>query len=144
MQTSCISFSIGSSDYSKSIGVIVRLNNQVLFEQQHLTELVNFSHNISDEPGEHELEIQLINKKLEHTKIDQQGNLTEDVVLEITNLAFDGLYLTNILSKVAEYHHSYNGNSKEFVDKFFGVMGCNGTVKIKFTTPIYIWLLENL
>ena len=42
------------------------------------------------------------------------------------------------------YRHDYNGTTDPFDDEFYGEMGCNGTVSLKFTTPIYLWLLENL
>jgi len=46
--------------------------------------------------------------------------------------------------KLAQYQHDFNGTGNPTIDKFYGEMGCNGTVSLKFTTPIYLWLLENM
>mgnify|MGYP003352455181 CR=1 FL=1 len=42
------------------------------------------------------------------------------------------------------YRHDYNGTGQPTEDNFFGVLGCNGTVELRFTTPIYLWLLEHM
>jgi len=44
----------------------------------------------------------------------------------------------------ATYTHNFNGTQAETTDKFYGEMGCNGTVSLRFTTPIYLWLLETM
>jgi hypothetical protein len=45
---------------------------------------------------------------------------------------------------VAKYQHDFNGTGKLTTQNFYGELGCNGTVSLKFSTPIYIWLLENM
>ena len=59
-------------------------------------------------------------------------------------LAFDEIELKQIFIDHAVYTHNFNGTQTEIQDKFYGEMGCNGTVSFKFTTPVYLWLLENL
>jgi hypothetical protein len=50
-----------------------------------------------------------------------------------------------MFSEQAEYHHDCNGTAQQVIlDKFYREMGCNGTVSLKFTTPVYLWLLENM
>ena len=49
-----------------------------------------------------------------------------------------------MLVEQAVYTHDFNGTQPEIEDTFFGEMGCNGTVSLRFTTPIYLWLLENM
>ena len=51
-----------------------------------------------------------------------------------------GLIVTN----KSEYVHDFNGTSEVVTDKFYSNMGCNGTVTLEFTTPFYLWLLENM
>jgi hypothetical protein len=41
------------------------------------------------------------------------------------------------------YFHNNNGYSKPVVGQFFRQLGCNGTVKFEFSTPGYVWLMEN-
>jgi len=44
----------------------------------------------------------------------------------------------------AVYVHDFNGTGKFVNKQFFGEMGCNGTVELKFSSPFYLWLLENM
>lgn len=144
MQTSCISFLIKSSNYDMPLGVRILLDDQVLTEHHHLREPINFEQEINDDIGDHVLQIELFNKTAEHTRIDQQGNILEDVLLEIVDISVDGINLENIMPEISKYCHNNNGNSDFVEEKFYGAMGCNGSVKIPFSTPIYLWLLENL
>jgi len=49
-----------------------------------------------------------------------------------------------MFTELATYTHDFNGTKELTQEKFYGVMGCNGTVSLKFATPIYLWLLENM
>jgi hypothetical protein len=49
-----------------------------------------------------------------------------------------------VLLNKAVYTHDFNGSQPPVDDKFFGDLGCNGTVSLKFTAPTYLWLLENM
>ena len=94
--------------------------------------------------GEHTLKLILKNKTAAHTKIDEQGNILSDATLAISNLAFDEIKLGHMVTKLATYDHDFNGTKAPVQDQFYGEMGCNGTVSLGFTTPIYLWLLENM
>jgi hypothetical protein len=83
-------------------------------------------------------------KTTEHTKIDEQGAIVSDACLTVSNLAFDEIELKQIFIDHAVYTHNFNGTQTEIQDKFYGEMGCNGTVSFKFTTPICLWLLEHM
>ena len=93
---------------------------------------------------EHELRLVLKNKTTAHTQVDEHGNIVSDVRLQITDMAFDEIQLRNILAEQAVYTHDFNGTGKETEDKFYGELGCNGTVSLKFATPMYLWLLEHM
>ena len=84
------------------------------------------------------------NKTTDHTQIDEHGTIIQDAVIKINNLCFDEIELGQVFIDHAEYVHDFNGTKNIITDKFYGEMGCNGTVSLKFTTPIYIWLLENM
>ena len=99
---------------------------------------------INDDEAEHVLRFVMKNKKPEHTKIDEQGNIIQDACITITDLAFDELTLGYIFTKLASYTHDTNGTAEEAGYKFFGEMGCNGTVRLEFNTPIYLWYLEHM
>jgi len=119
------------------------LDDTVVFEQT-ITEPTKFYHTLSDDEAAHELKFVLNNKKPEHTKIDSEGNIVEDACVIINDLEFDAIALGQIVPEIAMYEHDFNGTGQPTQDKFYSHMGCNGTVSLKFNTPIYLWLLENM
>ena len=142
--TALISCSINTTDVLAKLGIEVWLNDQQLLNQDHVSELIEFKCNLPEDDAEHELRFVMKNKTVDYTKIDDQGNIIADACLTITNLAFDEIELKQIFINHAVYTHDFNGSQAEIQDKFYGDMGCNGTVSLKFSTPIYLWLLENM
>jgi hypothetical protein len=109
-----------------------------------VTEEKQISMEIPDDDSEHELRFILKNKTAEHTQVDEAGNIISDSTLAITDLAFDEIKLGYIATALTVYTHDFNGTAEESQHKFYSEMGCNGTVNLKFTTPLYLWLLENM
>tara|TARA_R110000796_G_scaffold132129_1_gene247627 strand:- start:404 stop:835 length:432 start_codon:yes stop_codon:yes gene_type:complete len=139
-----ITFNLDSSDYTAQLGFDVLLNNNLVFTTEHVTELTTVAVDIDDIDAEHELKFVLKNKTQAHTQVDQQGNILNDAMLSISNIAFDEVRLTHVFFEQTVYNHDMNGSQALTKHKFFGNMGCNGYVSLKFTTPFYIWLLENM
>ena len=142
--TALISCSIGTTDVSANLGIEVWLNDQQILNQEHVAELIEFKYEFPDDDAEHELRFVMKHKTTEHTKIDEQGIIVTDACLTVSKLAFDEIELKQIFIDHAVYTHDFNGSQAEIQTKFYGDMGCNGTVSLKFTTPIYLWLLENM
>jgi hypothetical protein len=139
-----IGFEISTTDPAAELGIRVYLNGTAVHENSHVKESYNFSHTISNDEGEHELAIEMFGKLPGHTTIDEAGNILKDAMLTVKNVEFDGLDVSNIVQVVGEYHHDFNGTQAVTVQKFYSNLGCNGTVKLKFSTPVYLWLLENM
>lgn len=99
---------------------------------------------IIDENAEHEIVFELLEKQPSHTRINEQGEIVQDAVITINNFMIDNIDVTDIFFSLSQYQHNFNGNGNSVVEKFYGTMGCNGTVTLKFSTPIYLWLLENM
>jgi len=76
--------------------------------------------------------------------IDDQGNIIKDVVVEIVDISFDDVELGQIFYDKTFYYHDLNGTKDPVEDRFFGTMGCNGKVRLDFSSPVFIWLLENM
>jgi hypothetical protein len=76
--------------------------------------------------------------------VDESGVIVKDACLIISDLAFDEIALGHIVTEKSVYIHDFNGNDSLTQHKFFSQMGCNGVVSLKFTTPMYLWLLENM
>jgi hypothetical protein len=120
------------------------IDNQKLFDQAHVQESHKFSTDLLDDDGEHELRFVLKNKLSEHTQVDADNKIISDARISVSNIEFDGIALNQLVPDLAEYQHNFNGTGELSTHKFYGELGCNGTVTLKFTTPIYIWMLENM
>ena len=142
--TALISCSINTTDVLAKLGIEVWLNDQQLLNQDHVSELIEFKCNLPEDDAEHELRFVMKNKTVDYTKIDDQGNIIADACLTITNLAFDEIELRQLVVDQAVYTHDFNGTQEKTQTKFYSEIGCNGTVSLKFTTPIYLWLLEHM
>ena len=135
---------IAPTDPKVSLGLEIWLDQHKFFDQDHIDQTYQIEYEISDDDGDHELRFVLKNKQSDHTQVDADGNILSDAVLSITDMRFDEINCDYLISTLAKYHHDYNGSQDPVVDKFYGSIGCNGTVTLKFSTPIYIWLLENM
>jgi len=144
MDTANISFIIDTTDGTAQLGIEIWIDQVCVHQIDHVTEHYHFSHVMSDEDGEHELKILLKGKTLDHTEIDDQGNITKDALISISNIQVDEIDIVQIFHARAQYHHDFNGSQAPVTDKFHRYMGCNGAVTFKFSTPIYLWLLENM
>jgi hypothetical protein len=146
MTTENISFTcqVQSTNNAIPLGLRVTLDQVTIFETAHVTESVQIEHELSDTDGEHELTFEMFGKLPEHTKITETGEIVSDALLEISNVSLDGIDLDQIFQPLAVYHHDFNGSQAPADHKFHRHMGCNGTVTLKFTTPVYLWLLENM
>lgn len=139
-----IACQIDTSDATACLGLEIRLDNTTIFNSEHIRESVKFVYDLADDDGEHVLEFVMKNKTDTHTKIDEQGNIIKDARLIISDLAFDEIALNQMFVNQAVYTHNFNGTQAQTQTKFYGEMGCNGTVSLEFTTPIYLWLLEHM
>jgi hypothetical protein len=123
----------------------VTLDNHVMFDGEVSCEKHTLTHQFNDDDeAEHVLEIEMSGKLPEHTKISESGEILDDRVITVRDLTFDGIALGHLFYEVSKYHHDFNGTGDPTVEDFFGTMGCNGRVELRFTTPIYLWLLESM
>jgi hypothetical protein len=144
MNTIPLEFDIGTTNADSALGVRISVDNTVIYDTAHVTETYHFSHDLSDEDGEHELCIELYGKLPEHTQINEIGEIVKDSLISIDNIMLDGISIDQISRSLIKYSHDFNGSQSAIVDEFYGSMGCNGHARLQFTTPIYLWLLENM
>ena len=142
MNNITLEFDINTTNADAALGAKVSLDGAVLYNNSHVTGSYHFSHEISDDDGDHELSIEMYGKLPQHTKILESGEIVEDSLLLINNIKIDGIDFDQLAQNWVEYHHDFNGTQSPTVDKFFNTMGCNGQSILKFRTPIYLWLLE--
>jgi hypothetical protein len=138
---SCI---LDTTNPTAPLGFEAWVNDQKFFDTDHVQAQQQIVVEIADDDTEHELRFVLKNKTSDHTQVDADGNIVSDARLIISNLTFDEIRLGHMVTEQAVYTHDFNGTGQLIQDKFYGEMGCNGTVSLKFTTPIYLWLLEHM
>jgi hypothetical protein len=90
------------------------------------------------------IEFELSEKTAAHTGIDESDEITHDELVTISAVSIDEIELGHLLTEKAVYQHNFNGSQPMTEVQFFGAMGCNGVVRFEFSSPFYLWLLENM
>lgn len=143
--TVTISCILNTTDPAATLGFEAWVNDTKFIDVEHVQNAQPVSIEIPDDSdGEHELRFILKNKTAEHTKLDAENRLISDAKLTVTDLTFDGIKLGHKLTELAVYNHDFNGTGSMTQEKFYSELGCNGTVSLKFSTPLYLWLLEHM
>lgn len=138
------SCNIKNTNPQAELGLEIWLDDVCLYNIKQVPTDTNFSHEFPDSEGEHELKFVMKGKTTQHTTIDSLGNIVSDSTLMIKNIEFDEIDCEHIVNNKAVYTHDYNGTQPLSQHKFYQELGCNGVVSLKFTTPLYLWLLENV
>lgn len=139
-----LSFTISNSDYLIPLGVACWINNDKIIDVEAVTEEIKINKEISIATTDCELKIILKNKLPEHTRINEAGEIIQDAVLALRDVAVNGINLDRLVSEYAEYSHDFNGSQALATHKFFGTLGCNGILSFKFQLPLHLWLLEHM
>jgi hypothetical protein len=142
--TVSITFNLDTTDATAKLGFEAWLDDRKFYDTDQVIALEHIQVDMDDDDAEHQLRFVLKNKTAEHTQLDLDGNIVEDARLKITDLAFDEIQLGHMVTEQTTYEHDFNGTGQPVQEKFYGDMGCNGTVSLKFTTPTYLWLLEHM
>lgn len=97
------------------------------------------------EDANHTLKVIVAGMKMDYTKIDIDGEIVDDVLLKIKNVYLDEIPLDNLVYEKCEYLPEYPaGVAGERVLPRVEHLGWNGTWRLEFTSPVYLWLLENM
>lgn len=142
--TATFSCRIGTTDALATLGMEIWLDDQQIFDTAHVDSTVECQTKFSDSDSDHELRFVMKNKTIDQTQINETGKILKDACLTISDVAFEGIELGHMFIEQTSYTHDFNGTQEKVTEKFYGEMGCNGTVNLKFSTPIYLWLLENM
>jgi hypothetical protein len=145
MTTSKLKFNIVPSNPKVPVGVEVWIGSQCILDLAQCTETHAVDHDVDDTvEQQHVVKIVLKNKTAEHTRVDDQGTIVSDSVLEIKNFTIDDINVDQVVREQAVYCHNFNGTGIKTTDPFYNTVGCNGTVALEFSTPVYLWLLEKM
>ena len=144
METIDISFDLTSSDYDCGLGFEVFYNNKQILNIDHVASDTPMAFTLDAEDGDHELKFIMKNKTMDHTTIDENGQIVKDACLNISNFCIENIELGYTFLEQCKYHHDFNGTQDPIEDEFYGDIGCNGTVILKFSSPVYLWMLETV
>ena len=145
-----ISFDLTSNDYDCGLGFEIFYNNKQILNIDHVASDTPVAFTLSAEEGDQELKFIMKNKTMDHTTVDENGQIVKDACLNISNFTINSAELTVPMKlgytflEQCKYHHDFNGSQEPIVDKFWEEMGCNGTLIFLFQTPIYLWLVMNM
>ena len=103
-----------------------------------LTE-IEFSLDLEEEK-DHLLEIRLENKATSDTVL-YDGKIIKDMLLNIESIEIDEIELGEIKWSLSEF---VADNPERETLKRCVNLGWNGSYQLKFSSPFYLWLLENM
>ena len=145
MQKVKLSLDVVNLSQSRNIHIELRVDKTKFFDSIVAPGTHHVIHEFEEDEAEHFLYIVMTGKTHEDTKIDVQGNIIEDSIIDIKNICLDEINVDQMVCDLAQYIHDGNGTeSSESIHRFYGHMGCNGRVQLRFFCPIYLWLLENI
>jgi hypothetical protein len=123
----------------------VKLDEEIIYDSQLGMDGTEIVHEFDDSVEKSRtLSIEISGKDPQHTKLNDQGEIVDDLVANIQGFKLDNIELGHVFFEKCQYHHDFNGTDDAIVDTFWGTMGCNGRVEFQFSSPLYLWLLENM
>jgi len=139
-----LSLDVVNASEFHNMGIELWIDKNKFFDNAITPGCHHIIHEFDCADSEHWLKIVLKNKTQENTQIDESGNIVKDGLISISNVCLDEINIDNMLTLLADYVHDGNGSQTISVHPFYGHLGCNGRVQLKFSSPVYLWLLENM
>ena len=98
--------------------------------------------------GDNVIDVRLLNKGPRDTQLDADGNIVGDLSLEIVKIMIDDIDLGVTLIKQhciydLDQEISFNGETTKQLKEHVN-LSWNGSWKLTFKSPFYLWLLESL
>lgn len=122
-------------------GARVYINEQLIFEEI-LTEekTITWQGTIQEQ---NKIIVEMYNKQDGDTTKDSDGNIANDVLLNIQNISIDEIELGQLLWTKSIYYPDPSNTSAPSHMKECVNLGWNGRWELEFDSPVYLWLLEN-
>lgn len=137
---------LSSTTWDKQPQYSILINDKVVVSSELLLpspKAISFQHLVPD--GEASLSIRLENKT-KHDTIIVDGKIHDDMLLNIEDIAIDDIDLGQLLwdgEYILDEPQQYNGKVITQLNHCVN-LGWNGTYRLNFAVPYYIWLLEKL
>lgn len=139
-----ISLDVVNPGSSNDLGLEIWIDDTNFFDSKISPGKAKVIFAINEDESNHQFKMIFKNKTSDHTKIDNSGNILSDEHLLVENIRFDDINVDHMFIELSKYRHDTNGTQDLTDHPFCGYLGCNGIVTLDFSTPFYIWLLENM
>jgi len=84
-----------------------------------------------------------LHDKSKYDTVLENDNIVKDTLIKIRKIELDDVDITSMLPINQDtFYYIHDGSTEKHA--FYDTMGVNGTSTVEFTTPFYVWLLENL
>lgn len=143
MEKLAFSCTIENNSDFEDLGLEFWLDDDKFFDSNVKKGDTSINYKFNEDEADHSLKIVLKNKTIDHTTIDESGKIISDALISIKDISFDEININQMFFEHSVYSHNYNGSGNNVEDKFYGDLGCNGTLELKFSTPFYMWFLEH-
>lgn len=138
-----VDIELSSTNWDKRYpGAKVYINDTLIFENLVVEPTKIHWQGTAQETNK--ITVQMYNKNPGDTVLDNEGNIVNDVVLNINSIAIDEIELDNLLWTHSVYYPDANQTSAPKSMQECVNLGWNGRWELQFDSPIYLWLLENL
>ena len=137
-----IELDISANQDSNDIRLEIYFNDDRLASLSATTKKQTITYDVSDDVNDHVLKLVMAGKNQAHTVVsDDTGEIVEDLCFSVDRLEFEEIDVKEIFCLGNPcYTHDFNSTQDRFLDEFYGILGCNGIVEFKFSTPIFLWL----
>lgn len=143
MNTYTFSCKVSATEPDCPLNLNIFIDGKSVFNEM-ISSTRDISFDLDDDKQEHRIQFTMTGKSQHDTKIDEQGNIIKNPMIEISDVKFENINCDLWIWGNSVYRHDFNGTQEKFNDTFLGSMGCNGTVTFSYSCPIYVWLLDIL
>lgn len=119
----------------------VYLDSNLLFDGE-ISDPIDITWEQELSEGLDKLVIKMYDKDKFQTVLEN-GEVVKDSLINIEKIIFDGIDIGYLAQSLSTYHPNEQTGVPAVARNCVN-LGWNGTWELPFTTPIYIWLLENL
>lgn len=127
-----INYQTWTPELGCDLQIQIILDKIVILDQALTTELTQFHYDFADTVDTQEHELQIVLSGVPDEQVEDTN-----VMLKIHNIWIERLNMHLAMEDQGQYYHH---SGEVHVPSEY--MGCNGYWSLKFTTPIYPWLLE--
>lgn len=132
-------------EYRVSIGDVTYIQGNITAPSGEIV-FIEFDTELSEDV--HQLKITLLNKDAATDVVKNENNeVIKDILLNVESIEIDDIDIGFLRFSKSKFHMDkkqvYNGTVTDSIESCVN-LGFNGSYTLEFTSPFYLWLLENL